>query len=268
MTQRHMGALLSPAGRQDGERQAPALALAGGLPSTFTFRHALPEVWDQGAEGSCTGHAVAGLAAFHFPGWMPSRRDPYWQGRNLIGMVGAADGAHLAAVLKAGQRWGYLGDAEAPYQAGDRAWGPPPNADQERKARHWGTYWRLGVTLQGLQQALWAGGPVAVVVEVDAAFNEAQGGEVATPKGPSLGLHAVLVVGYDAQRETFTIRNSWGASWGQGGHAEVSWLWLAVRLKEAWQATRGNGEPSPRPLWEMIWPGLFLEASNPGPSLA
>lgn len=265
---RTTGAILSPSERQDGERQAPALALAGNRPASLSFRHALPEVWDQGPEGSCTGHAVAGAAAFLWPGWEPSRRDPYWQGRNLIGMQGA-DGCHVAAVLKAGQRWGYLGADAAPYVAGERHWAPPPDADAARKERHLGAYWRLSVTMEGLQQALWAGGPVVVVVETDAAFNEAGGATIEAPsKGQGIGLHAVVVVGYDATRETFTIRNSWGATWGQGGHAEVSWLWLAVRLKEAWQLARGNGEPAPRPLWEMLWPQLFLEASNAGPSMA
>lgn len=265
MIARATGAILSPYSRQEGERERPALTKAA-PPTSLDFRPNLPPVWDQGAEGSCTGHALAGLAAFMWPGWSPSRRDPYWQGRNLLGMEAGSEGAHMAAVLKAGQRWGYLPEDVAPY-APHQPWAPPPNADELRKAHHLGTYWRLSrhMDLGAFVGALWSNGPAVVVVETDAAFNAADGGWVVAPsKTGGLGLHAVLVVGYDATREAFIIRNSWGLEWGDQGHALVSWLWLALRMHEAWQASTGSGDPSPRPFWEMLFPQLFLQAMGEG----
>jgi C1A family cysteine protease len=34
-----------------------------------------------------------------------------------------------------------------------------------------------------------------------------------------VGGHAVLAVGYDDKTERFTVRNSWGASWGKRGYS-------------------------------------------------
>lgn len=260
MSIRTFGAILSPQERQEGEREAPALA-SGQAPPLIDFRPALPPVWNQEAEGSCVGHATAGLAAFLWPQWEPSRRDPYWQARNLLGMTGP-DGAHLAAALKAGQRWGYLPNDKAPYLAGNRGWVPPSDADELREAHHFGTYWRLALTLGQAHDALWLNGPIAAVVAVDSAFNAAERGLILRPTpGAEQGLHAVCIVGIDLTRELLLVRNSWGPEWGDQGHAWVSWLWLATRMREAWQASKGDGEPSPRPIWEMLWPGVFLQAS-------
>jgi C1A family cysteine protease len=34
-----------------------------------------------------------------------------------------------------------------------------------------------------------------------------------------LGGHAVVIVGYDYNKRTFKVRNSWGADWGDRGYA-------------------------------------------------
>lgn len=268
------GALLSPTARQEGEREAPRLALAGAPPPRFDLSPMLPTpIWDQGNEGACTGFSVARLMGALWPAFACSRRDPYWQGRHLIGMDGGPDGAHLAAVLKAGQRWGYEAEADAPYLAGNRSWVPRAGANERRAAHHLGSFWRLpasvGLNIDEFAQALWAQGPASLVVATDEAFNEAAGGQVLEPRGADLGLHAIVAAGVDRERGTVLVHNSWGEGWGKGGKAEVSMLWLQSRLREAWQASAGSGDPAPRPVWEMLFPALFLEASRgDGPFLA
>jgi C1A family cysteine protease len=43
-----------------------------------------------------------------------------------------------------------------------------------------------------------------------------------------LGGHAVLAVGYDDATQRFTIRNSWGANWGQGGYFTMPYPYLTT----------------------------------------
>jgi len=38
------------------------------------------------------------------------------------------------------------------------------------------------------------------------------------PDEDVVGGHAVLAVGYDDASQTFIVRNSWGADWGQAGY--------------------------------------------------
>lgn|GEM_PF-3599253 len=46
-------------------------------------------------------------------------------------------------------------------------------------------------------------------------------GDVWNYTGPSVGGHAMCIVGYDDSKEAFKVRNSWGASWGDNGY-----LWI------------------------------------------
>jgi C1A family cysteine protease len=41
-----------------------------------------------------------------------------------------------------------------------------------------------------------------------------------------LGGHAVLGVGYDDAKQMFLFRNSWGATWGQGGYGFIPHAYL------------------------------------------
>jgi C1A family cysteine protease len=41
-----------------------------------------------------------------------------------------------------------------------------------------------------------------------------------------LGGHALLVVGYDDATQCFTVRNSWGDSWGDKGYCYIPYKYL------------------------------------------
>jgi C1A family cysteine protease len=41
-----------------------------------------------------------------------------------------------------------------------------------------------------------------------------------------LGGHAVLVVGYDAEKGDWIVRNSWGSGWGEGGYFYMPFPYL------------------------------------------
>lgn len=42
------------------------------------------------------------------------------------------------------------------------------------------------------------------------------------PKGRALGGHAYILNGVDVNREYFRLKNSWGKSWGDNGHAYIT----------------------------------------------
>jgi C1A family cysteine protease len=44
-----------------------------------------------------------------------------------------------------------------------------------------------------------------------------------------LGGHAVLAVGYDDAAARFTVRNSWGPHWGNGGYFTLPYAYLTDR---------------------------------------
>jgi Papain family cysteine protease len=55
------------------------------------------------------------------------------------------------------------------------------------------------------------------------------------PEEQNMSAHAAVVVGYNAQSETFELMNSWGNQWGDGGFIRVGFEDLARRISYAFQ---------------------------------
>ena len=57
----------------------------------------------------------------------------------------------------------------------------------------------------------------------------AKTGVIPMPKARerAIGGHAVMAVGYDDETEQFTIRNSWGSSWGLKGYFKMPYAYLS-----------------------------------------
>jgi len=68
-------------------------------------------------------------------------------------------------------------------------------------------------------------GPVSVAIEADqAVFQNYKGGVITAGCGQSLD-HGVLVVGYGTdptQGDYWTVKNSWGVTWGEAGYVRIT----------------------------------------------
>jgi len=82
-------------------------------------------------------------------------------------------------------------------------------------------YKGVGKNNAALQSAL-NGAPISVTVDADNSWQLYRSGVLSK----SCGIfgqtdHAVIAVGYDTSADTFKIRNSWGASWGEAGYVRL-----------------------------------------------
>lgn len=64
-------------------------------------------------------------------------------------------------------------------------------------------------------------GPVICVFEVFQDFFSYRSGVYSHVTGPSVGFHAVEVIGYDNGLNCWICKNSWGAGWGDGGFFKI-----------------------------------------------
>jgi C1A family cysteine protease len=72
------------------------------------------------------------------------------------------------------------------------------------------------------------GAPVDFGMDVDQSYEDYDGSSVWTgPKGPSLGGHCQLIVGYHAAEDAFLVLNSWGSSWGRDGYSLIASSFVA-----------------------------------------
>ena len=192
----------------------------------------VPEVYDQGAVGSCTAQALAcavetvAQRCLYAPE-RPSRRDLYYRERALEGTVREDAGAILADGITALSR-GWLPESRWPHST---VWGPewttappalPVDAPRVVNAE------ALPIDPSDVLWEIATGHPVVVGLEVTDAWETLTGDTLPDPEGTSIGGHAVCLVGYDRGLGCVRVRNSWGASWGNGGEAWLPFSWLSL----------------------------------------
>lgn len=100
-------------------------------------------------------------------------------------------------------------------------------------------------TVAAMKQALCAYGPLAVAVEVTAAF-QAYGGGVFNEHATGEVNHGVTIVGWDDARQAWRMKNSWGTGWGEAGYMWIAYGSNQIGYAAAWtQAVGVSPEPEP-----------------------
>lgn len=192
------------------------------------LRDKMPPIWDQGSLGSCTAQATSGASAFLHQAMAhpldPSRLFNYWEARAVIGTTGWDSGATIRDSIKVLAKFGACPESMWPYVP-FRLTDKPTQDCYDSAIKHKAlAYRRLPRVNTSMQSVLAKGYPfVFGFVVYESFINIGADGMMPTPKPNErvLGGHAVLAVGYDAKKQFFIARNSWGSGWGDHGHFYV-----------------------------------------------
>lgn len=220
------------------------------LPTKVDLRDKMPGIYDQETLGSCTANAIGG--ACHYEDLkegkvvMPSRLFVYYNTRVLEGTVPVDSGAELRNTVKAINRWGYCDEKLWPYDVNRFTQNPGPDAYDKATARKIFSYNRVTQQIQYIKAALTAKHLVSFGFMVYPAFESvevATSGMVPMPnplQEDPIGGHAVVLVGYDDSKRQFTVRNSWGPGWGDGGYFYMPYKYVLDRdlSSDLWIITR------------------------------
>jgi C1A family cysteine protease len=250
-------ALLAPTG-------VTAAAAAGGgpvrLPAAVDLRSWASPVEDQGALGSCTAQAGAGVIEYYerksFGRHIEaSRLFLYKTTRNLMKARGDS-GAYLRSTMGAMVLFGVPPEAYWPYTDAADGFDTEPPAFCYAFAQNYKTllYYRhdaagLGraEVLDRLKTYLAAGHPAMFGFSVYSSIEQAEAtGRIPVPYGRERieGGHAVVAVGYDdamtianasggaTARGALLIRNSWGRGWGERGYGWLPYAYVERGLAE------------------------------------
>ncbi len=94
------------------------------------------------------------------------------------------------------------------------------------KIQSWSYVATTSPTLDSLKAALSTYGPLPTTMAVYNDFFYYGGGVYSYTSGSLAGYHAVLIVGYDDPSQSFIVKNSWGAGWGEGGFFQIAYSQL------------------------------------------
>lgn len=203
----------------------------GTLPAIHFLK--LPNIGDQGGEGSCVAWATAYAArsimleesletgVFSYSTNILSPEYVY----NQIKISSCENGAYITSALNLLKNQGSCRWSVMPYT--DEGCSTMPNTAQKADASEYKSsgFSRIPITSEAIKAHLYAGHPVVVGGPVNQDFMD--GDLLTTFDGAVLGNHAYCIIGYLPQLalfgDCFVFQNSWGENWGFGNTATVTY---------------------------------------------
>ena len=249
--------VLGPTGLASGAPRGPRPPR---LPAAVDLRHWASPVEDQGALGSCTAQAGAGLVEYYerkaFGRHVEaSRLFLYKATRDLMKSRGDS-GAYLRTTMGAMVLFGVPPEPYWPYTDAEDGFDKEPPAFCYAFAQNYKTllYYRhdpagaaRAEVLEKLKTYLAAGHPAMFGFTVYSSIDQAAAtGRIPVPFGRERieGGHAVVAMGYDdamtvanasggeAARGALLVRNSWGKAWGEKGYGWLPYAYVERGLAE------------------------------------
>jgi C1A family cysteine protease len=209
------------------------------LPKKIDLRSKMSSIVDQGELGSCTANAIAsGLREYLLlqqSKWIAlSRLYLYWHERALEGTINEDAGASIRDGIQVLAKNGVCPEKDDPYIISRFIEKPSQIAEKNAKKYTISQYSRI-LNLIGIKTALASGNPVVIGIQVYSSFESdkvAKTGKVPVPNKTErlLGGHAVLVVGYDDDKQWAIVRNSWGTNWGDKGYFYLPYKFFTKSL--------------------------------------
>lgn len=231
---------------------APSMPDLETLPQKLDYSNETPEVGDQGDYGSCVGWAaVRGLREWMFQKktgkkvrlsirfvWMAAKETDHFEINSFVANAGTS----LKTAFKVLKKYGvpevrlYKDDQELIFF---RSLKEKRNFFYNASKYRIFNYYML-TTNEMRKFHLAKIGPFVITVPIDKTW-QGVGTDGIIPdesKGPTIGGHALLVVGYDDDKKLFKFKNSWGKAWGKKGFGYFSYnyanetMWSAIGTDE------------------------------------
>jgi len=192
---------------------------------SIDLRNISPGVYNQKLIRSGVANALAGLYEFHLIQkdinivFIPSRLFIYYNQRKLMDTVNYDSGSQIKTGLQVIKEYGICPETKWPYH--NDYFDYEPTFDCYEYIIEKFDYYRLHHNLESLKASLSNKNPFVFGMAVYTEFiNITEDGVLTMPSKDSkyIGGHCVMAVGYDDNKQSFIIRNSFGVEWGDKGH--------------------------------------------------
>jgi len=195
------------------------------------LRSVSPVIRDQGSRSTCLACSTSDAHAIFHGCEALSAEFLFYHAIQIATVGNLTDGITFDEASRALKQHGQPAEQDWPYsQQQPMPWTPPAVSELWRAVFEHGS---ANATTQ-ITQLIKSGQPAVLGVKLSTDFLIPSGPHFVIPShGAGFGGHAVLVVGLGQDvsgQFYFLIRNSWGASWGDSGHAWLATAYLTDKL--------------------------------------
>ena len=202
------------------------------FPKSLSLEGSVDHVFDQLSMGSCVGQAVA-MASYlcakinHTSIPRFSALDVYRGARIAMGTVNEDSGSYIHDAIDFGFRTGLAREEDWPYDMSKFALDIPQEAKTLRAKTRIVATELISPTLNHIK---WEINSHHFIVAGFRVTNQWMGGNpdgfIELPSGEVIGGHAVIILGYDDNKQAVRVLNSWGKNWGTNGLTWLHYDWL------------------------------------------
>src|SRR5258705_4885666 len=227
-------------------RIAPAELLFGAgenLPTSLDLSAYMPEVRDQGPQMSCVAWATC-YALKSFEEKKENNATVYFSPSFVYNQInhGMDKGSLFEDALNLLSQQGASLWDDMPYIQTDYTRQPTEEIKQRAKPYTIRVWRRINaVDTKEVKMHLNTGFPVVIGAQLDEGFRSAKknaSGEFIWDKNTSggkyIGDHAMVVVGFDDNKNAFKVMNSWGPNWGNNGYCWIDYQLFEEKVKEGY----------------------------------
>ena len=194
--------------------------------------------------GSCSAQAIVGAYEILLNKEAPEKYVPlsklfaYYNARLIEGNVTEDTGAFVRDIIKGVAQFGICKEILWPYIVENFKTVPPLECYNDARHRTIKNYYRLN-GLSDILDALNSGFPVVFGMQVFPQFATMEMNNQDTveipPKGQELiGGHAMVLVGYNLNKQLVVARNSFGPDWGRHGHCWIPFEYIKKYTLDSW----------------------------------
>jgi hypothetical protein len=201
-------------------------------------------VEDQSYLGSCVGSALTNayeiLVNILYPDRFVELSDlyVYYNSRLYDNTISTDTGAYIRDGLKSMAQYGCCSEELWPYDISKFDVRPTPECYIDGAQRLVTRYESL-YTLRDMLEVLSNDQPVVIGTLVYDSFMtlDARSPVVQLPKDSdiAIGAHAMVLVGYDLDRQQFLAKNSFGTDWGMDGYCWIPFEYVRTQVFEKWR---------------------------------
>lgn len=214
----------------------------GLLPTRIDLADKCSPVGNQGKIGSCTAFATGkGFREFQAIKHKERTSDLsamflYYESRARWGNTQEPTGSTISDNIAVLEEKGMCTEATMPYDVTKYMIAPSVAQYSEAKEFKYAGAVRISA-MDDVQVALSNGEPVPFAFDVMESFRKiGPDGVMPVPAAGEkrLGGHAVMAVGYDNQKQQVKVRNSWGATWADGGYFYMPYAVFQKTARDVW----------------------------------